>query len=98
METISSCSPLTDSKHLGSHPWGQETANHRSADSAACDTRVVPTFEVTFTDGSRELVEADDHERVGDAEHFIRHSGPAGAERWTEMNASRIVTITKLTN
>lgn len=56
------------------------------------------TFDVTFTDGSRELFDADYHEHVGDKIHFVRQAGGSGEERWTEVDAARIATISKLAN
>lgn len=54
----------------------------------------MPTeFEVTYHDGSRDLVTADLHERVGDEEHFWRASGPHGEERVRTIPAARIRSV-----
>jgi hypothetical protein len=61
------------------------------------DTRRVSVFEVTFADGSRQLVEADYHERIRETEHFVRQTGGSGEERWTEIDADRIASIIEVT-
>lgn len=53
----------------------------------------MPTFEVRYTDGSRDIIEADDHESVGGEEHFISTSGANGEERWRVVQSSRIEAI-----
>lgn len=51
------------------------------------------TFEITYVDGSRELIEADSHERASEYVDFVRTIGAAGEERWVRIEASRIATI-----
>lgn len=50
-------------------------------------------FEVTYVDGSCDVVCADSHERVGDEEHFVRAVGRSGEERITVLAADRIQSI-----
>lgn len=58
-----------------------------------CKPLAMPTFEVRYTDGSRDIIEADDHESVGGEEHFISTSGANGEERWRVVQSSRIEAI-----
>ena len=60
-----------------------------------CKPLVMPTFEVRYTDGSHDLIEADEHETVGSEEHFISASGANGEERWTVVATSRISSIVR---
>jgi hypothetical protein len=60
------------------------------------DTFLVRLFEITFIDGSRDLINADYHDRVGGVEHFVRFTGPSGEERWAAVEAVRIESIVEL--
>ena len=51
------------------------------------------SLEVRYVDGSRDVVRADFHERVGDEEHFVTFAGPGGGEKVVRLKADRIAAI-----
>lgn len=50
-------------------------------------------YEVTYNDGSRDVIEADSAELVADEWHFVRTVGGSGEERVWAIAASRVVTV-----